>query len=247
MRESLTLQGKAGHLAAHFYQPQGTPPFPAVVLCHGIASCKDNYTDIAEFLQTASLGAGEEGFAVLAYDCRGHGESGGALDSDAWQDVGTVLEYLQRRPDVDVDRIALVGSSMGAHNGLRAAAEYPALRTLAIFNTAPSAVLKRGLLSADYWHHIHMGGGQVRVALPDYLLYLEQNDIFDLPARNAPRPILFIHARDDEFVPYTVSEKLYASAPDGSRLWLLDQGGHSGPRHDPKVQRVVAEWLREQV
>lgn len=238
MRESLALQGKAGCLAAHFYLPQGTPPFPAVVLCHGITSCKDNYADIAEFLQS-------QGFAVLAYDCRGHGQSAGALDGDAWQDVGTALEYLQTRPEVDVYRIALVGSSMGAHNGLRAAAEYPAVRALAIFNTAPSAVLKQGLLSARYWHSIHMGGGEVRVALPDYLLYLEQNEIFDLPARIAPRPILFIHARDDEFVPYTVSEKLFATAPEGSRLWLLDQGGHSGPRHDPGVQRIVADWLRD--
>jgi pimeloyl-ACP methyl ester carboxylesterase len=240
MRETVQLQGRAGLLAAHFYPPQGKSPFPAVMLCHGITSCKDNYTDIAEFLQT-------EGFAVLAYDCRGHGESGGALDGHAWQDVGTVLEYLQTRPDVDSDRIALVGSSMGAHNGLRAAAEYPAVRTLVVFNTAPSALLKEGLLSADYWHHIHLEGGQVRLVLPDYMLYLEQNDIFDLPARLMPRPILFIHARDDEFVPYTVSEKLYASAPEGSRLWLLDQGGHSGPRHDPGVQRVVADWLREKM
>ncbi len=240
MRESIVLQGKAGRLAAHFYLPQGTPPFPAVVLCHGITSGKDNYTDIAEFLR-------HEGFAVLAYDCRGHGQSEGALDGQAWCDVGTALEYLQARPEVDAERIALVGSSMGAHNGLRAASEYPALRALVIFNTAPSAVLKQGLLSADYWHWIHTGGGSVNVAMPEYLVYLEENEVFDWPARIAPRPIFFIHARDDPIVPYTVSEKLYASAPEGSRLWLLDQGGHSGPRQDPDTQRAVADWLWEKL
>ena len=240
MCENVQLQGRAGRLAAHFYLPQGTPPFPAVVLCHGITSGKDNYTDIAEFLQA-------DGFAVLAYDCRGHGDSEGALDSEAWQDVGTALEYLKTRSEVDAGRIALVGSSMGAHNGLRAAAEYTSLCTLVVFNTAPSEVLKQGLLNADYWHWVHLSGGQVRVALPDYLLYLENNDIFDLPARIQPRPVFFIHARDDEFVPYTVSERLHAAASEGSRLWLLDSGGHSGPRHDPDVQRVVAEWLREKL
>jgi pimeloyl-ACP methyl ester carboxylesterase len=237
MRENVELQGQAGRLAAHYYRPQGTPPFAAVVTCHGITSCKDNYTDIAQFLQ-------REGFAVLVYDCRGHGKSKGALDGEAWHDVGTALEYLLPRPEVDAGRIALVGSSMGAHNGLRAATEYSDLRALVSFNTAPSTVLRQGLLSADYWHWIHAGGGSVNVALPEYLLYLEQNEIFDLPPRISPRPIFFIHARDDPIVPYSVSEQLYATAPQGSRLLLLDDGGHSGPRQDPGVQRVVAEWLR---
>ncbi|MBC7233546.1 MAG: alpha/beta hydrolase [Chloroflexi bacterium] len=237
MREKVDLVGRVGRLAAHFYLPEGTEPFPTVVLCHGITSCKENYADIAQFLQ-------QEGFAVLAYDCRGHGESEGALDGQAWQDVGTVLDYLDARPEVDKRRIALVGASMGAHNALYAAAEYPSVRTVVTFCTAAGEQLKAGLLSADYWHWIHASGGQVRVTLPDYLLYLETVDIFDLPARISPRPIFFIHARDDEFVPYTVSERLYAVASKDSRLWLLESGGHTGPRHDPQVQRAVAEWLR---
>jgi fermentation-respiration switch protein FrsA (DUF1100 family) len=181
---------------------------------------------------------------VLTTDCHGRGQSQGALDGQAWRDVGTALADLQRRPEVHGARIALVGSSTGAHNGLRAASEYPALRTLVTPNTAPSAVLKQGLLSGEYWHSRCTGGGRANVALPDYLIYLEQNDIIDLPARIAPRPILFIHARDDPFVPFSVSQKLYARAPQGSRLWLLDQGGHSGPRRDPEVQRAAADWLR---
>jgi hypothetical protein len=211
-----------------------------VVLCHGLTSCKDNYADIAEFLQ-------REGFAVLAYDCRGHGESEGGLDGEAWQDVGTALDYLQTRPEVDGERLALVGTSMGAHNGLRAAAEYSVLRTMVLFNTAPGKLLRLGLLNANYWYAIQMSGGHVRVALPDYLLYLEGEDIYDLPSRIRPRPIFFIHARDDQFIPYTVSEKLHAAASEDSRLWLLDSGGHSGPHHDPQVQRAVADWLREKL
>lgn len=240
MREHLQLQGKAGRLEAHLYVPKGRLPFPAVVLCHGLTSCKENYADIAEFLQ-------KEGFVVVAYDCRGHGESEGGLDGFAWQDVGTAVDELLARPEVDGGRIALVGSSMGAHNGLRAAAEYPQLRAVVAFNTAPGELLKVGLLDAEYWHAIHLSGGRVRVALPEYLLYLEGEDIYDLPARIRPRPVFFIHARDDEFIPYTVSERLHSVASEDSRLWLLDSGGHRGPRHDPQVQRAVADWLREKL
>jgi pimeloyl-ACP methyl ester carboxylesterase len=240
MREQVQLQGGAGCLACHFYSPEAVPPFPVVLLCHGLTSCKENHADLAQLLQ-------QEGFGVLAYDCRGHGESGGSLDGEAWHDVGVVLEYCRRHPRVDASRIGLLGSSMGAHNGLRAAAEYPLLRAVVAFCTAPGAVLKMGLLSADYWHAIRASGGRVRISFPDYLTYLEGKDIFDLPARIRPRAMLFIHARDDELIPCAVSERLHASAGEESRLLLLDSGGHRGPRHDPQVQRQVVNWLHQKL
>jgi pimeloyl-ACP methyl ester carboxylesterase len=83
--------------------------------------------------------------------------------------------------------------------------------------------------------------------LPDYLAYLQGEDIYDLPARMRPRPIFFIHARDDELIPYQISERLRAAASEDSRLWILDSGGHRGPRHDPQVQRAVVEWLHEKL
>jgi len=240
MREKLELQGGAGRLEGDLYLPEGTAPFPTVILCHGLTSCKENYADVAEALQ-------QEGFAALAYDCRGHGASEGGLDGDAWRDVGTVLEYCRRHPRVDAKRIGLLGASMGAHDGLRAAAEYALLRTVVAFCTAPGALLKMGLLNSAYWRSIAAVGGRVRVVLPDYLTYLEGEDIFGLPRRIQPRPMLFIHARDDEFIPYAVSERLYGAAGGESRLLLLDSGGHRGPRHDPKVQRQVADWLKEKL
>jgi len=240
MREDVQLEGGVGRLAGHLYMPELAPPFPTILLCHGLTSCKENYGEFARFLQ-------QEGFAVLAYDCRGHGQSAGSLDGEAWRDVGVVLDYCRRHPRVDANRIGLVGSSMGAHNGLRAAAEYPQLRTVVAFCTAPGAVLKMGLLSADYWHAIQASGGRVRIALPSYLTYLEGDDIFDLPARIRPRPMLFIHARDDELIPYVVSERLHASAGEESRLLLLESGGHRGPRHDPQVQREAANWLHHKL
>jgi fermentation-respiration switch protein FrsA (DUF1100 family) len=240
MREKVEFQGGAGRLAGDLYVPEAVPPFPTVLLCHGLTSCKENYADIAHLLQ-------QEGFGALAYDCRGHGESGGALDGEAWRDVGKALEYCRQHPHVDAQRIGLLGSSLGAHNGLRAAADYPLLRTVVAFCTAPGQLLKMGLLNPDYWHLIEASGGRVRLSLPGYLTYLEGEDIWDLPARIQPRPILFVHARDDELIPCAVSERLYATAGEASRLLLLDSGGHRGPRHDPQVQRQVVDWLREKL
>jgi fermentation-respiration switch protein FrsA (DUF1100 family) len=87
----------------------------------------------------------------------------------------------------------------------------------------------------------------VRVALPDYLAYLETHNLYQVVARIPPRPVFFIHARDDEFVPFSVSDRLHAQAGKESRLWLLDCGGHRGPRHEPQVMRAVADWLRDRL
>ena len=240
VHERVQLQGNAGCLATHLYLPEGRPPFPAVILCHGLTSSKENYADLAKFLQG-------QGFVALAFDCRGHGESDGGLDGMAWQDVGTALAYLRTRPEVVAGRIGVVGASMGAHNALCAAAEHPELRTVVALCTASEITIEYGLLDPEHWREIQQSGGQVRVTLPDYLTYLEKHNIYQVVARIRPRPVFFIHARDDEFVPFSVSERLHAQAGDGSRLWLLDGGGHRGPRHDPQVMQAIAEWLCEKL
>ena len=60
----------------------------------------------------------EAGFLVVRYDKRGVGQSGGRVESvtliDYAEDARSVVRWLERRPDVDKDRIAIVGHSEGA-------------------------------------------------------------------------------------------------------------------------------------
>jgi alpha-beta hydrolase superfamily lysophospholipase len=66
------------------------------------------------------------GYNVLAFDGPGQGaaliQRGLKLRAD-WENVITpVLDFVLRRPDVDPERVALIGLSLGAHLGPRAAA-----------------------------------------------------------------------------------------------------------------------------
>ena len=63
-------------------------------MCHGFASCKENHADFAEI-------ATGQGFAVLIPDLRGHGESGGEVDANIFNDVAAALQYIQSRPEVN--------------------------------------------------------------------------------------------------------------------------------------------------
>jgi dienelactone hydrolase len=67
----------------------------------------------------------ESGMMAVRYDKRGNGQSGGrsesATVSDFAEDVRSVVRWLEKRPDVDPKRIAVVGHSEGAWIGLLAA------------------------------------------------------------------------------------------------------------------------------
>jgi uncharacterized protein len=66
------------------------------------------------------------GYGVLLFDRRGEGRSEGEPNSWGWggdADVKAAIAYLQRRPDVDPDRIGGVGLSVGGEMMIETAAE----------------------------------------------------------------------------------------------------------------------------
>jgi uncharacterized protein len=66
-----------------------------------------------------------EGYGVLAYDARGHGQSAGDTNALGWrgaEDLAGAASFLERQPGLDRRRIAALGLSMGAEEALRAAA-----------------------------------------------------------------------------------------------------------------------------
>jgi uncharacterized protein len=76
------------------------------------------------FAQLANALA-DAGFAVVRYDKRGVGQSGGRSEfatlNDYAEDAVAVVKFLEKRKDVDPKRIALVGHSEGAAVALLAA------------------------------------------------------------------------------------------------------------------------------
>ncbi len=98
----------------------------AVILLHGSHGSR---MDTLAHLRALS-GAG---YAVLAYDARGHGGSAGQTNALGWQgvnDVGGAVSFLERQPGVDPHRIAALGLSMGAEEALRAAGSGVPLRAV---------------------------------------------------------------------------------------------------------------------
>ncbi|PIQ23743.1 hypothetical protein COW36_20405 [bacterium (Candidatus Blackallbacteria) CG17_big_fil_post_rev_8_21_14_2_50_48_46] len=103
-------------LAAKLYLPQEEGVFPGVLLCHGFASCKEEYMSLPHALC-------QKGFAVLSFDFSGHGESTGprgyVSEHSHLDDTLRAYQTLIDRPEVDVNRTALIGHSLGTAAVLR--------------------------------------------------------------------------------------------------------------------------------
>jgi uncharacterized protein len=105
---------------------------PAFMVLHGFGSNKDSSVSRTAAELFASLG-----YIALRFDMRGCGESEGqrgrVICLEQVEDTRSALNYLQSRPDVIKDRVAVYGQSFGAAVAVYAAGVEP--RIAACFAT----------------------------------------------------------------------------------------------------------------
>lgn len=120
-QEEVTFDNGDFTLAGTLTLPEGDGPFPALVLISGsgqqnrdeelsIVPGYKPFREIADHLT-------RQGIAVLRYDDRGVGESGGdpseATSADFADDAEAAFAYLQGRPELDGKQIGILGHSEG--------------------------------------------------------------------------------------------------------------------------------------
>mgnify|MGYP001575139996 CR=1 FL=1 len=107
--------------AAWLTLPAGKGPHPVVLLIHGGGATHSMMLDQYERWFSAA------GLAVLAFDFRHLGESGGTPRqlmnlSRYFEDIDAALAFIRTRPELDPSRIALWGTSFGASHVVATAA-----------------------------------------------------------------------------------------------------------------------------
>ncbi len=128
-RRTVEFRSGDSFCTAWLYLPEdsGKAPLPAVVMGHGLGATREmGLAPYAERFVTAGL-------AVLVFTYRHLGDSGGEprqLLSMARQlaDWDAALEYAAGLTEVDQDRLAVWGSSLGGGHAIRVAARHPELR-----------------------------------------------------------------------------------------------------------------------
>jgi fermentation-respiration switch protein FrsA (DUF1100 family) len=242
--EDISLQSDGLALAGCVFRPAAGPAgAPAVIVCHGFGSCKENHAAFAEQ-------AAEQGFVTLTFDFRGHGASEGCLDSRSVNDIGAALAYLRADTTVDPARIAVRGSSMGGYFALHAAARWPELAAVVAICPATETLLSEILRdlqdpATPLGQARRASTGVPRVMICDLGCWLDRAEVAAAVTRISPRPLLLIHCTGDEVIPAHVSTDLYARAGEPKTFWLLDGGDHRFAQHDPATTERTLAWLHD--
>jgi uncharacterized protein len=199
-----------------------------VVILHGAGSRKENHYDFAR-------AAVASGFAAIAFDQRGHGESEGPMDARVLSDVAAMAALLRDRIGTPELPLALRGSSMGGYFAILAAAPVGARAVVAIC-PASGEGLRRSMAEG------RLGFAADRNALD---AFLAAHDL-EPAVQSLAVALLLLHAEGDEIVPIQHSRELGARlrAPS-SRLIAIPGGHHRSIQHDEELQAVSLRFIAQ--
>jgi len=245
--EVVTLEVDGLNIVGQFYLPAGRMPYPTVCVCHGIPAGIPDPNDRGYALLAEQIC--RQGFAVLIFNFRGTGDSGGNLDILGWsRDLKAAIDYLCALPEVDKSRLSLLGFSGGAAVSIYVAAQDDRVSSVVacacpaeftFFNEVdePQSVIDHfrsiGAIrdddfppSAEEW----LGGFKL-VSPINYI------------AGISPRPLLLVHGSRDETVEVGHVHKLYAWADEPKQLIIVDGAEHR-LRQSGEAMAIVLDWLK---
>ena len=122
-RQEVSFPADGTSISAWFYAPETTPgAAPCIVMANGLGGTKDMG------LEPYAIRFREAGFAVLLFDYRYFGASGGRPRQLIWmpaqlEDYAAAVEFARVLDEVDPERIALWGTSLSSGHVLVRAAE----------------------------------------------------------------------------------------------------------------------------
>ncbi len=199
----------------------------SVLHLHGNAANVSNHLPLVAWLPA-------EGFNVLMLDYRGFGRSEGRPTLDGIvEDAAAALRYLRARPDVDPQRLIVLGQSLGGATALRLLAADSAGVRLAVVEAAFASY--RGI-ARDAAVQSLVLAPFLPLALP-MLPAKSKDPVAQLSAINVP--LLIVHGTADEVIPFAHSERLAAAARQAEFL-RIDDARHMESLMRADVQRRVA-------
>ncbi|MFC4123901.1 alpha/beta hydrolase [Nocardia rhizosphaerae] len=141
MRTEVSFDVAGTRCAGHLWLPHGQDPVPCVVLCHGFSGTMDRLFDYAEHFADA-------GFAALVFDYRSFGASEGeprqvATIAGQLDDLRAAVAFARGHADIDPERIALWGNSLGGAHAVTIGADDPRIAAVVAqipFNGFPKKV-----------------------------------------------------------------------------------------------------------
>ena len=214
---------------------------PAVIFCAGLFGSMDGDTHFLPDFVAA-------GFDVLQFDWRAHGASEGAQVTFGIREVSDLLGALDFLRSRGVERIGVMGFSMGGAVALHvAAADSRVTCVVCDGGFVHPAHAIEGFLRERAGHPLKPLARLIQYLI-ELRLGLNLDEASPLPhaGRIAPRPVLFIYGDSDPFVPLADQEALFTACGEPKLLWRVEGAGHreAHEREPAEYRRRVLDFFR---
>ena len=194
------------------------PPFPAVIFGHGNG-------ELIDFWPDSLNGFAQLGIALLLVEYPGYGSSAGAPSQDSITQIFVAAyDDLTSRKEIDSSRIVFFGRSLGGG----------AVCALAQKRSAAALILMSTFTGIRPFAK--------RFLIPPFFV----RDPFDnlSVVKNYRGPILVIHGRHDEVIPFSHGKTLYQASHKGKMITY--EAGHNDCPPDWKIfWHDLESFLRE--
>ena len=227
--------------------PQETTPRGAVILCHGMMANRSEMLGWAKALW-------EHGFALLMFDFRAYGRSGGEMCSAGHyekQDLLAAVDYVTAHPDMASLPLGVFGFSMGGATTILTAAEdtrIQAVATHGAFATLDRAIWQRCR------HHFGPFEPIAKWAMTNigfvkkwYPVEISRVAPINAVSCITPRPLLLLHGANDPIINLADARDLYGAAGYPKQLHILPNSTHRdiAPELELPTHQRLAQFFCE--
>ena len=215
-----------------------------IIICHGVTVNRLNSVKYMNlFLQ--------KGWNVVIFDHRRHGESGGKTTSYGHYekfDLQSVVHWLKKEVGESII-LGIHGESMGAVTSLLYAGMVEDGADFYIadcpFTELEAQLLYR--LKAEY-------KVPSLLVMPIAKPFIQLRDRYSIKGvsplnavANIEKPVLFIHSKDDDYIPAEMSKQLYEKKIGPKKLYIAEKGSHAMSYAENREQyaNVIDDFLDE--
>lgn len=163
------------------------------------------------------------GFSVLGYDYRGYGTSEGKpSEKNAYKDIDTAYNYLTQELNILPQQIIPFGRSVGGGSAIDLAVRKPV-----------ACLITESTFTSIF-----------KVKVPIKILPFDKFDNFK-KIKNVKCPILIMHGKLDEVVPFHHGEQLFKQAPEPKLSLWIDDAKHNNFQYvaGERYAKILKEFI----
>lgn len=233
--EPVTIPFEETTLPGYLRMPSGAGPFPCVILFGGLDTTKEDAFELSNHFVA-------RGMATLTFDGPGQGEVFHRMKMrlDYENAVSAAITFACTRPDINHDRIGILGRSTGGHWACKAAATDPRVKVavawgliyhLRDFDSLSVSLQKRFMRAASM------------TSLAEASAFFKGFDL-DGYAERINVPLLIVQGGQDPIAPADSVTRLQQKARGPVEVILYDDSGHCAHDRAHLFKPAMADFCR---